>query len=497
MFRYLAGALAALALTASSAYADGGAPDAEIFATNNTAVITDPADPRLDDPLTGFARRVERIVARGGGTPVESELLDGVFFSSDQGTTTFERSRRFDVDKVAKDELHTIADTVRSRFGQQSVLTFDRLPREDAEVDAIELEVPSVTAQDLRDGLLADQDARERLFGGSVTLDKRLILIAALEDAEFARRFARRIGGEVRHADTAYGEREFVEGPSPVRAARRTLLIEGGADDDVIGIAPRAGRLEVDLGDDGSADFVIARRRFDRVRIDAAAGNDTLVVHGVSAAERYDVRAAGEGVRLRRDLGDLRLKIDNVEILRTDARGGADRIEVSDLSATDTFQFDADVGEGDGARDRVLVGGSEGDEQISVSRFTSAVSVLGPTFVQIPGAEATDRLTVEGRAGDDIVSASTDAMTLTLDGGDGSDVLLGGPGPQTLIGGPDFDDVKGGPPRRGFRPFQLGTRRRQRQRRRRREPRFALLRGVCRPGGLCPERRGRRTAPDP
>jgi hypothetical protein len=35
-------------------------------------------------------------------------------------------------------------------------------------------------------------------------------------------------------------------------------------------------------------------------------------------------------------------------------------------------------------------------------------------------------------------------MTITLDGGDDTDVVLGGPGPDTLIGGDDFDDIKGG-----------------------------------------------------
>src|SRR4051812_19372349 len=86
--------LAGLALVApQSALAHGhGLQDAQIFATNNTAVITDPADPRLRDPLRGFAREVERLVAKGGGSPRGSQLLDGVFFSSDLGTTTFERS---------------------------------------------------------------------------------------------------------------------------------------------------------------------------------------------------------------------------------------------------------------------------------------------------------------------------------------------------------------------------------------------------------------------
>jgi hypothetical protein len=102
-------------------------PDAQIFATHNTRVITDPADPQLSDPLKGFGREVRRIIARGGGIPRGSQLLDGVFFSSDESTTTFERSREFDVDHVADDELHAIADTIRARFDQGSVLTFDNL----------------------------------------------------------------------------------------------------------------------------------------------------------------------------------------------------------------------------------------------------------------------------------------------------------------------------------------------------------------------------------
>src|SRR5262245_13788737 len=126
------------------------AQDAEIFASNNTAVITDPADPRLDDPLIGFEREASRLIEAGGGRVRGSELLDGVFF--DGQATTFERSRVFAVDGVEPDALHGIADSIRSRFGQQSVLTFDRLPASDPRVDAVELDVPSVTADELRSG---------------------------------------------------------------------------------------------------------------------------------------------------------------------------------------------------------------------------------------------------------------------------------------------------------------------------------------------------------
>ena len=146
----LGAALLALAFAAPSAHA------AEIFATNNTAVITDPADPRLKDPLIGFGRQVERIIEQGGGRPRGSELLDGVF-AGDEGTT-FERSRRFDVDRADDAEVHDIAETIRRRFLQGSVLTF--IPR--AGGDAVELDVPKVSAEALQNGLVADPEAQQR-----------------------------------------------------------------------------------------------------------------------------------------------------------------------------------------------------------------------------------------------------------------------------------------------------------------------------------------------
>src|SRR4051812_27242288 len=78
LIRPLIGAIAALAIAAPAASA------AEIFATDNTAVITNPADPRLKDPLKGFERQVERIVSEGGGAPRGSELLDDVFFDAER-----------------------------------------------------------------------------------------------------------------------------------------------------------------------------------------------------------------------------------------------------------------------------------------------------------------------------------------------------------------------------------------------------------------------------
>jgi hypothetical protein len=43
-------------------------PEAEIFATNNTATITDPNDPRLRTRLIGFGAQVEGIIAANGAS---------------------------------------------------------------------------------------------------------------------------------------------------------------------------------------------------------------------------------------------------------------------------------------------------------------------------------------------------------------------------------------------------------------------------------------------
>jgi Ca2+-binding RTX toxin-like protein len=405
----------ALTIALALAFAAPSAHAAEIFATNNTAVITDPADPRLKDPLIGFERQVDRLIEQGGGKPRGSELLDGVF-ASDEGTT-FERSRRFDVARVDDAELHTIANAIRERFAQQSVLTFDR----GGAADAVELEVPGVSAQALRDGLLADQEAREHLFGGSVTQDRHLLLVAGRADEPLAVAFAKRIGGDMKHAKARYGEREFVEGPLPVRVEHRTLLIDGAPV-----ITRQGAKLAVAVA---GQTFRVRLCDIDRVRVN---GSGALTFNG---GGRVDVRPAGDRARI--DAGDLRIETDGIEVLKLNTGAGEDALSVADLSGTGVYEVDADLGAG---TDRATVLGSEDLDQISVGAF----GVLGPTYVRFLDPEHDDQLTVDGRGGDDIVSASTDMMRLTLAGGSGTNTLIGGPGDDRLIGGPGTDDVTGG-----------------------------------------------------
>jgi Ca2+-binding RTX toxin-like protein len=57
--------------------------------------------------------------------------------------------------------------------------------------------------------------------------------------------------------------------------------------------------------------------------------------------------------------------------------------------------------------------------------------------VHISGFHANDRLVINGFAGDDAIEASGfSGIQLTINGGDGDDVLIGGGGTDVLDGGP-------------------------------------------------------------
>ncbi|MFJ5831798.1 hypothetical protein [Streptomyces sp. NPDC093089] len=214
--RLLSTTVAALMLSvagAQSTYAHADArdcPAAEIFATDNTAIVTDPEDPRLDTRLTRFGREVRAIIRAHGARPGSSELLDGVFWSGELRQATYERSREFDVNGAGRDGLRHIAGVIAKRYEQEAVLTFRCLPRTSPETDAVEIEVPGVTASALREALVADPEARERLGGGSVTLDGRLILVAPVADLPLARAFTDELGADWDQAEVRYGDREFV-----------------------------------------------------------------------------------------------------------------------------------------------------------------------------------------------------------------------------------------------------------------------------------------------
>ena len=159
-------------------------------------------------------------------------------------------------------------------------------------------------------------------------------------------------------------------------------------------------------------------------------------------------------MRFTRDVANITMDLNDVELIEFKALGGADNIVINDLSGTDVTVAGVHVdlaggaGGGDGAVDRVTVNGAAGNEIITVFANAGIIGMNGASApVAIFNAESGDQLIVNGGAGNDTIDASSlplGTITLTLDGGTGDDMLFGGQGSETLLGGSGNDVLNGG-----------------------------------------------------
>jgi Ca2+-binding RTX toxin-like protein len=176
------------------------------------------------------------------------------------------------------------------------------------------------------------------------------------------------------------------------------------------------------------------------------AGTDRMLFNGSNASENINLSANGSRVRLTRDVGNVVMDLNGVERVDVNALGGADTITVNDLTGTAVTAVNLDLasppgsGTGDGQADSVIVNGTTGADKIVVAGSASGITVSGlAASVHISGNEASsDQLTVNALAGDDTIDASAlqaNAIALTLNGGDGDDVLIGSQGADLVNGG--------------------------------------------------------------
>ena len=185
--------------------------------------------------------------------------------------------------------------------------------------------------------------------------------------------------------------------------------------------------------------------------IEGQAGTDTLLFNGSAGAEIFDASANGARVRFTRNLGNIVMDLNDVELLDLNALGGIDMVTVNDLSGTDLTGLNVDLAgtiggtNGDLAADTVVINGTAGDDVITLTTNAENIQVSGlAVLVLIAHSEpASDAIVINGLDGHDVIDASAvDAggQPLTLDGGLGDDILLGGVAGDTLRGG-DNDDV--------------------------------------------------------
>jgi Ca2+-binding RTX toxin-like protein len=241
------------------------------------------------------------------------------------------------------------------------------------------------------------------------------------------------------------------------------LTIDGGAGNDTLLGSQGADMIlgadgnDFVFGDSGN-DLLLLGAGDDVVEWDPGDGSDTvegqdgadkLLFFGANINERFDAVANGGRVLFVRNIGNVTMDLDDVESLELRALGGADEINVGDLSGTDLARLDVDLrgpnGGGDEAADTVTVAGTNGDDVFGAAGDAGGVNVFGlHTAVNIFFQEqANDRLTLNGLGGNDDIRATSleaDGIQLTMNGGLGNDVLVGGESDEVFVGG-DGDDL--------------------------------------------------------
>jgi Ca2+-binding RTX toxin-like protein len=188
--------------------------------------------------------------------------------------------------------------------------------------------------------------------------------------------------------------------------------------------------------------------------VEGQADRDTMLFNGSAANERFDASANGGRLRFTRDIANIVMDTDDLEVVDLNALGGTDTVTVNDLSGTDVTQLDGDLAgtiggtAGDAAADTVIVNGTNGDDIVDVVGAGTSASVLGlATRVNITNSEgANDALAINTLGGDDGVTATTlpaGVIKLTVDGGANEDTLLGSQGADVFLGGSEADFLFG------------------------------------------------------
>ena len=132
--------------------------------------------------------------------------------------------------------------------------------------------------------------------------------------------------------------------------------------------------------------------------IEGQDGTDTMLFNGSGGAELFEATANGERLRFTRNLGNIVMDTNDVEVVDLNALGNTDTITVNDLSGTDVTRLDGDLAgtfdgtAGDAAADTVIVHGTNGDDVVDVVGAGTSATVLGlQTEVNITNSEGAKR----------------------------------------------------------------------------------------------------------
>jgi Ca2+-binding RTX toxin-like protein len=244
--------------------------------------------------------------------------------------------------------------------------------------------------------------------------------------------------------------------PVKVKVKHQTLIVRGSDSADTIALRLRANHpetLQVDLGDNGSADFQIKRNRFRRIVVDARAGNDAVRIDDSNGAfttttptriyggDGDDTLTGGSGAETFVGGGGNDV---------VDGNGGADVASLGD--GDDRFVWNpgdgSDTVDGGAGRDALTFNGANVNEQFHLSANGARARLtrdIGGVTMDLGGVEqvdlaslgGSDTLTVDDLAGTDVrtvnndlagviggTTPDTDTDHTVVNGTDGADAIV-------------------------------------------------------------------------
>jgi Ca2+-binding RTX toxin-like protein len=232
--------------------------------------------------------------------------------------------------------------------------------------------------------------------------------------------------------------------PGPPTPTDGNDQISALAGDDVV--AGGRGDDTVDLGD-GNDRFLWQAGDGNDV-VDGGAGTDTLQLDMAGQNVRFDLftTISGRlGVEFPIDGGMVTAA--SVERVAIDADRPGGTVGIGRLAGSGVQQVDVTLGAGAVGQHVIAFSGNAGDS-LAVSGDAAAIRVDGlGAGVVLHGAEAHDQLTLRLGAGNDLANLTAlaaGAIAVTVEGGDGDDVVIGHAGSDRVIGGKGIDLVQMG-----------------------------------------------------
>jgi Ca2+-binding RTX toxin-like protein len=226
---------------------------------------------------------------------------------------------------------------------------------------------------------------------------------------------------------------------STATVKQRTLVVAGDGASDRLALRAKPRKVVIDVRDDGSADFRVARKRFDRVLVRAGSGDDRVRVLGrlgrvtIEGGRGADTLLGGRGA-------DKLIAGEGDDVV--DGNRGADTARLG--AGDDRFTWDPGDGDDsvDGARgrDALAFKGSKADEAFRLSPTgarTRLVRDVGGVAVTLGALEQVD---VAARGGADTLT--TDELPgTTLQAVNGDLGAADGATDRVIVNAGQFDDT--------------------------------------------------------